>query len=78
MKIPNILEIIHAWKISVNPTPEQQALAEERAATCDACEFKEFRKIPRTFVCGACGCPINRKIYTPLGEGACPKGKWIA
>jgi ribosomal protein L37AE/L43A len=76
MKIPNISEIVKAWKISFNPTPEQQEIAEIRSKICDSCEFKNFKKLTRTFVCDACGCPIAKKIYSPSGPGACPKNKW--
>jgi len=76
MKIPNIVEILHAWKIAANPTEDQQLLAEHRANICDGCGFKEFRKLTRNFVCGACGCPISKKIYSPRGPDACPKDKW--
>jgi hypothetical protein len=76
MSIPKILEIMQAWKTSYNPSDEQQALAEDRASICDGCEFKEFKKITRHFVCGACGCPIAKKIYSPRGPEACPKNKW--
>lgn len=77
MKIPNIAEIITAWHRAQKPTPEQKELAEYRASICDACEFKEFKKLVRSYVCGACGCPISKKIYSPTsGPDACPKGKW--
>jgi ribosomal protein L37E len=76
MKIPNIVEIMQAWKIRYNPTDEQQEIAERRAVVCDTCEFKEFKKLTRNFVCGACGCPISKKIYSPKGPTACPKNKW--
>lgn len=76
MKIPNISEIIHAWKIAANPTPEQQQTAEQRAVICDGCEFKEFKMVIRSHVCGACGCPLSKKVYSPKRFDACPKGKW--
>lgn len=76
MKIPSISEIVHAWKISMNPTPEQQEIAESRAAVCETCEAKEFIMLTRTFICGDCGCPIRRKIYTPKGPDGCPREKW--
>jgi len=75
MKIPSIVEIIQAWKISYNPTSEQQKIAEVRAAICDGCEFKEFKKLRRGFTCTACGCPIAKKIYSP-NPNSCPKNKW--
>lgn len=76
MKIPNIVEIMVAWKRSYNPTPEQQEIAEYRAQICDGCEFREFVHIMKAHKCGACGCPIAKKIYSPQGPDACPKNKW--
>lgn len=76
MKIPDIKEIAIAWKRAANPTEEQQAVAEQRLSICDACEHKDFRKLTRTFICGACGCPLSKKVYSPKGPEACPKAKW--
>ena len=76
MKIPDFLEIAVAWKRAANPTEEQQHAAEHRLSICDGCEHKEFRKMTRSFVCDACGCPLNKKVYSPKGPDACPKGKW--
>lgn len=77
MKIPNISEILVAWHRAANPTPEQQQIAEYRASVCETCEFKEFKVMVRSYVCGACGCPISKKIYSPKpGTEACPKSKW--
>jgi hypothetical protein len=25
--------------------------------------------------CGACGCPLNKKVFSPV-EKSCPKNKW--
>lgn len=77
MKIPNIKEIIVAWHHAANPTPEQKEIAEYRASICETCEFKEFKTLIRSYVCGACGCPISKKVYSPNpGPDACPKSKW--
>jgi len=77
MKTPNLLEIAVAWTRAARPTPEQQQVAEQRLAICDGCEHKQFRKLTRTFVCGACGCPLSKKVYSPLpGDQACPEAKW--
>lgn len=77
MNIPNISEIIVAWHRAKNPTPEQKEIAEYRASVCETCEFKEFKNIIRTYICGACGCPISKKVYSSLpGPDACPKSKW--
>lgn len=75
MKIPDLLEIAVAWKRAANPTKEQQQLAEERLEVCNSCEYKEFKSLIRTYICGACGCPIQKKVYTPQERG-CPKQKW--
>lgn len=75
MKIPDLLEIAIAWKRAARPTDEQQQLAEERLEICNSCEYKEFKSLIRTYICGACGCPIQKKIYTPQEQG-CPKRKW--
>lgn len=77
MKIPDIKEIIVAWHRASNPTPEQKKIAEHRADICNSCEFKEFKHFIKAYVCGACGCPISKKIYSPNpGHIACPKQKW--
>lgn len=76
MKIPDLKEIALAWAHSMKPTPEQQAIADARLAICDTCEFKEFVKLTRFYKCNACGCPINKKVFSPSGADACPKGKW--
>lgn len=76
MKIPDIKEIAIAWKRAANPTEEQQAVAEQRITICDGCEHKQFQKVIRAFVCDACGCPLNKKVYSPKGPEACPKAKW--
>jgi ribosomal protein L37E len=77
MKIPDISEIVIAWHRAANPTPEQKEIAEYRASICDMCEFKQFKTLVRTHICGACGCPISKKIYSPIpGSEACPKSKW--
>lgn len=76
MNIPDISEIVVAWHRAANPTEEQRETAELRAKICDGCEYKKFMSIARTWKCGACGCPINKKIYSPKGPAACPKNKW--
>lgn len=77
MKIPDISEIVVAWNRARKPTPEQREIAEYRAGVCDSCEHKTFKTITQSHVCGACGCPISKKIYSPKpGPQACPKAKW--
>ena len=76
MKIPDFLEIAVAWKRAANPTPEQAAVADSRLAVCNSCEFKAFVELTRHYKCDACGCPLNKKVFSPKGPEACPKGKW--
>ncbi len=37
-----ITEIFSSWVAAADPTPEQQAVAEYRAAVCDSCEKKKY------------------------------------
>ena len=77
MKIPDLLDIAQSWARAANPTPEQARIAALRLATCDTCEHKQWGSIILTFKCNACGCPLNKKVYsTKPGAEACPKGKW--
>ena len=72
-----IVEIAKAWIAAANPTPEQQAIAEYRAATCDKCPHRNYVTAINTFVCGKCGCPLSKKIFSPLpGPQACPDKRW--
>jgi len=75
MKIPNIMEIMHSWKIAAKPTQEQQKIAETRVIICNECEFKVFKEITRNFICSVCKCPISKKVYSPTPK-SCPKNKW--
>jgi len=78
MKIPDLKEIAISWMRAANPTPEQQLVAEERVAVCDTCPLKHYQRLTHMWVCGACGCPLNKKVYSPkLGPEACPKGNWV-
>lgn len=77
MNIPDLLEIAVAWKRAARPTPEQQLVADARLAICNTCEHKHFRHLVQMYVCDACGCPLNKKVYSPKpGAEACPKKKW--
>jgi len=76
MNIPDFLEIAVSWKRAANPTDEQQRIADARLAICNDCEHREFKKLVRSFVCDACGCPLSKKVYSPKGPDACPKDKW--
>jgi hypothetical protein len=77
MKIPDVSEIVIAWHRAQNPTEHQARVAEHRAKICDDCEHKVWAPVVHTWKCGACGCPISKKVYSPKpGVDACPKSKW--
>ena len=72
-----IVEIAKAWIAAANPTPEQQAIAEYRISVCEQCPHKTYVVALNTFVCGKCGCPLSKKIFSPLpGPQACPDKRW--
>lgn len=72
-----LVEIAKAWIAAANPTPEQQRIANHRIAVCNQCPNKKPLEQFDTYVCGMCGCPLNRKIFSPLpGEQACPDKRW--
>lgn len=73
----NIYEIFEAWSISFKPTELQKKIALDRFNVCNSCEFKrEILKSRRwSLVCGECGCPISKKIYSQV-PNACPKKYW--
>ena len=71
-----LTEIFQAWVAAANPTPEQKLLAESRTATCDSCEHKTYTKALNIYICGLCGCPLSKKVFTPAGPEGCPGKKW--
>ena len=72
-----LVEIAKAWIAAANPTPKQQKIANSRILTCDVCPHKKYNKSFDMFTCGLCGCPLDKKIFSPLpGEQACPDKRW--
>ncbi len=69
------LEITKSWITAVNPNPQQQAIANQRIAVCDTCEFKKYNDVGDFYYCGSCGCPLKGKVYSPVYK-ACPEHKW--
>lgn len=72
-----IREIVSAWATSFSPSDEQKRIAEIRYETCTTCEFKT-NSVAGIEICGACGCPLKAKIFTPRTpeQGNCPKSFW--
>lgn len=72
-----LVEIAKAWIAAANPTPEQELIANYRISICDGCPNKSYQKHLDIYVCGLCGCPLDKKIFSPLpGEQACPDKRW--
>ena len=72
-----ISEIFKSWVAAANPTPDQQAIAQYRANVCDSCDKKTHVVAIASFVCGECGCPLSKKVFSPKpGKEACPLAKW--
>jgi len=69
-----LTEIAISWWRAENPTKEQSDLAQKRLLICTVCDSKK-ESIVFGYVCGECGCPIGKKIFTPL-KGECPLKKW--
>jgi hypothetical protein len=72
-----LVEIAKAWIAAANPTPEQQRIANIRISICDSCPNKKPLPQFNIYSCGLCGCPLDKKIFSPLsGEQACPDKRW--
>jgi len=72
-----IVEIAKAWIAAANPTPEQKAIAEYRISVCNNCPNREYHKHLDMHICGLCGCPLSKKIFSPVdGPDACPDTRW--
>ena len=69
-----IEEIFKAWITAANPTKSEAELAAKRYSICLKCEWIRDSIIFDT-KCGECGCPIDKKIFSPK-KGACRVGKW--
>ena len=73
----NIGEIIDAWVISNNPSETQLNKSIERGNICNMCPSKKVitKHIQLATICGECGCPISKKIFS-LDYNPCPLKKW--
>jgi hypothetical protein len=73
----DFVEIATSWIRAFHPTKEQKEIADYRITICNGCEKKEHIRALDTFVCGECGCPLNKKIFSPKpGPESCPLKKW--
>jgi hypothetical protein len=69
-----LTEIAISWWRAENPTKEQSDLAQKRLTICMGCDSRK-ESVVFTYVCGECGCPIGKKIFTPK-TGTCDLHKW--
>lgn len=71
--------IAKAWITAANPNEEEKQLAEERISVCNSCEHrKENTTLIDFYYCELCGCPLNKKIFSPINleVNPCPEKKW--
>jgi hypothetical protein len=73
--LSKFLEIATSWARALNPSEEQQKIAEQRIAACNDCPFRKYNDIGNYYYCGKCGCPLSGKIYSPV-EKSCPDNRW--
>jgi hypothetical protein len=73
----NLFKILEAWETANNPTETEVKIAHLRAEICDTCPSKVeiIKNKSWSYVCGECGCPLSKKIYTQYNR-QCPLGKW--
>ena len=73
----NFKQIIEAWIIAGRPTHAQRELAEARGKICDECPSKKIliEGIEIATICGECGCPIGKKVFTN-DYNPCDLKKW--
>jgi hypothetical protein len=69
-----ITEIFKSWMIAESPSPEQLNLAKKRLGICTECPSM-VESVVFKYKCKECGCPIGKKIFTPL-MGQCDLHKW--
>lgn len=69
-----VIEIIKSWSKSRNPSEEEKELAKLRYEICLGCPERE-EKLGYD-LCGACGCPLDKKVFSPNRQNACPLNKW--
>lgn len=67
-------EIVKAWYLSMLPNEHQVMLAGKRLEVCHSCDQRKETVIGE--VCGKCGCPLSKKVFSPRVQDACPLGKW--
>jgi len=70
-------KITKAWFDSYFGTDKQKELAIKRASICETCPSRDVKVkgIDLLTVCGECGCPIKKKVFSEVFND-CPLKKW--
>jgi hypothetical protein len=70
-------EIFEAWKISLNPTQQEEELGQKRLNVCLGCEYRKelLKGLKWTAYCNDCGCPLNKKVFSKTFN-PCTQKKW--
>ena len=73
----DIKTIAQSWFDSYFGTELHKELAKERLKICETCPSKKelLKDKEWSFVCGECGCPIKKKIFSKKIK-ECPLDKW--
>lgn len=71
-------EIFESWKVSFNPSVEQEELAKKRLNVCLGCDYRKeiLKGLKWSAYCGDCGCPINKKVFSK-NFNPCTQKKWL-
>jgi hypothetical protein len=71
----DIKDIAKSWWVSFNPNEEQSKEGKRRLEICmKPCEYRQD-SIVFGYVCGKCGCPLGKKIFSEV-EQPCPDNRW--
>jgi hypothetical protein len=70
-------KITKAWFDSYFGSDKQKELALKRSSICEVCPSRDVKVkgIDLLTVCGECGCPIKKKIFSDVFND-CPLKKW--
>lgn len=70
-------KITKAWFDSYFGSDKQKELAIKRATICEMCPSRKVTTtgIDLLTLCGECGCPIKKKIFSSIFND-CPLKKW--
>lgn len=70
-----IINLFKTWINSINPSPEQITISQNRIQQCNKCDNLKYLLLFNTYVCGKCNCPINKIIFSE-NKNKCKLNKW--